>query len=225
MKRILVVAVVALVVAGVVTTAVLASRLLSPRVLAVKDGSISGRISGNLTAVTSTNPLILYFNATTYANQSGSPSSTLLVQVQTSTYFVGPAPGYLETHVGVTVRGRFASNLRPNALLLTANQTGTAMDLLGFQTGQQAGTNVSFNSNQNLGGWGNGSWTAARVSFLNESGTETYFEFGYTAGYIATVYMGSDYFGSPHFVGFRVSVEGPFTPSVGVGVLIEVINV
>lgn len=224
MKRIHLLAILVAVVVVASTSTALAYILTRPLNLAVSDGSTSGTIEGNLTTVSSWNPLVRNFTATTYANQTGHPSSTLVMQIQTATYFVGPSPGYLELLLTVNALGHFASDLHPSGLSLMGNQTGTALDSLGFQSGQQAGTNVSFNPNQMVGGWGNGSWAAERVAFVNEAGAGTYYDFSYTAVYILSVYMGSDYLGSAHFDGFRVTVDGSFTPSVGVGVLLQIIN-
>ncbi len=144
--------------------------------------------------------------------------------MQAATFFVGPSPGYLEVKLTVTIQGQFAADLHPNGLWLTGNQTGTAMDSLGFNSGQQAGTNVSFDPQQDFYGiWGNESLTA-KAAFVNEAGAGTYYGFSYQAGYDLFVYMGNDYFDSNHFAGFRAIVEGPFTPWVGVGILLEILN-
>ena len=221
MKRALTVG---LLVVGLVGLAVTPLLVQGPT-LAVTDGSNTGLIDGNLTNVSSLRPLMLNFTATTYANQTTGPASTLVMEVQAGTVYVGGSPGYLEIKIGVTILAHFASDIRPNGLLLASNQTGTAMDAIGFDSGQQAGTNVSFDPQQGygIGGWGNGSWTAEATP-VNEDAGSPYYNFSYTAGYIVWVYMGSDYLGSEHFVGFRATVEGPFTPAASVGILVQIIN-
>jgi hypothetical protein len=222
-QRLLVLAVVGVVLGGGSVALVYGLTRTSAVNVTVTDGSIVGVIKGNLTAISAVNPLISYFNATTYANRSGYPSSILAMQAQTTTYYHGPAPGYAWTELTITVVGRFTSDLRPSSIAFAGNQTGTAMDLLQFQSGKQAGTNVSFDPGQTFGIWGNGSWSA-KATFVNETGAGTFYDFVYSVGYVSYVYLGSDYFGSDHFAGFRVTVEGPFTPPVGVGILVAIIN-
>ncbi len=224
MKRKLLLVVAIAVAAAVIVAGASTYLLTRPVDLAVRDVSTLGVIEGNLTSISSIHPLFSSFNATTYANQSGFPSSSLALRVQAITFYVGPLPGYLETKVMVIVLGHFVANLHPSDLSLTGNQTGTAMDVLEFNSGQQAGTNVSFDPQQDFYGiWGNGSLTA-KAAFVNAGGAGIYYDFSYRVGYVLSVYMGSDYFGSDHFAGFHVTVGGGFTPSVGVGILLQIIN-
>ncbi len=191
--------------------------------LKVVDGSVVGTIEGNLTRIGATDPLVRFFNVTSYANQSGYPSSTLGMHMQATTYYHGPAPGYAWIGISIAVVGRFAANVGPTGLALAANQTGTSMDLLQFQPAEQTGANVAFDPKQTFGILGNGSW-AAEASCVNQTRAGTFYDFSYTAGFVSLVYLGSDYARSAHFVGFRATVNGSFTPSIATTILVEIIS-
>ncbi len=182
--------------------------------LKVTDGSTVGAIEGNLTAAGSNQTdLILDFAATTYANETPGAVSTLMLRLHTGTYYDSYG-GDVVVEIYAVVVGAFASDLRPASLQLWANQTGGNGSLQSWAD-RQFGANVSFDPAQSfvvLNGTGT-------LSAIIGSASGNTFRFGY-----------SDYFevnGRPwfnRFVGFRVTVTGPFAPAVSVGILLKVIN-
>ncbi len=218
MKRILALGlagliVVALAASGVVIYVVTRPPAL-PINLAVSDGSTLGAIEGNFTNITDTrDALVLQFGATVYANQSGVASSKLSIHVWTETYYDAVA-GAMYQFDNVTIMGRFASNLRPSGLQLTLNETGPAIGLHTDILPQ--GANVSFNS-EVVTLYQDGT-TNLSATLIN-GGAAAPFDFGY---YTEFNVVWRPWYN--HFVGFRATVTGPFTPAVGVGILLKIIN-
>ncbi len=224
-NRTLVVALTVVLIAGPAAVTYELSTLASPALI-VTDGSIVGVIEGDFANLTSTlNPLVLNFTATTYANQSGHLSSTLVMRVQVMAATWG-SPGangtYLDVILVVSVVGRFAPNLHPMALALTANQTAataTGWDAHFDSLGGQEGTNVSFNPEQYVAIAGTGSGTLG-ANPVNEAGNRPYV-FAYSNRFEGE----EQWYWYNHFIGFRATVTGPFTPAVAVGILLPIIDV
>ncbi len=218
-----------LVLAVVVIVAITALTISSlpgppPIPLTVSDRSTTGLIEGNLTDISSLNPALLNVTATTYANQTGQPSSTLVLRVETYYFYEGTSPGgRLKVNLAVDALGHFASNLHPNGLQLTANATGGSGDSLYFW-GSQKGVNVTFDPNQYFGVFPGSSGGAgpgqAYATPVNEGGG-TYFDFVYSAAGMEAF----EYLSHNESIGFRVTVSGPFTPSISAGVLLEIVDV
>ena len=191
----------------------------APIPLSISDGSVFGLIRGNLTSVSSGSPLALYLNATTRATQGAGPSSTLIMQVVTWTYFVaGPQGhyydgGYIDTNFNVTIRGHFASNLHPVVLQFTvgeiaAIQAGGGLDIVWTEPGYQTGTNVTFDHNQELAFFGTGS-AAGTETLTSSASSGPYYDFAYGDWVDAWGYVGHN-----RLVSIRASIEGPFAPAV-----------
>lgn len=202
----------------------------APIPLTISDGSVLGLIEGNLTTLGSaTNLLILYFNATTYASQSASPTSTLMMQMVTWTYYVGGPEGhyydggYIETTVNVTIRGHFASNLHPSVLRFTISQigqrkTGSLLDYVWSEPAYQAGTNVTFDPNQELWVEGTGSVTGTETCVASGGGGP-FFDFAYRDWVDAKGFVGHN-----RFVSIRATIEGPFSPAISVEAALAIVD-
>ncbi len=188
----------------------------APVHLMVTDGSMIGVIEGNFANVSSLSPLVGHFTTTTYANQSSGTGSTLALRLNTSTFFI---PGYnlVETDIKVTVQGVFASNLNLSGLTVTYNQTGQLAAARGGALSSR--TNVSYDPVQiaNVTGPGSAVLTPA---LLNQSATAPFYEFVFPSFFMTWYPVGHD-----HFLGFRVTVAGRFTPAVGVGILLKLMDV
>ncbi len=199
---------VVLAVAGVITYIV--TRPPSLIDLNVVDGSTVGTIQGNLTSYGSLSPLVLNFTATTYANETDGAASTLTLRLHTWTFFDSLC-GCVQSFINVSAAAAFTTDLHPTYLQLEANQTGPNGSLDSWAD-RQFGTNVSFDPNFSFGFFNGTGVLAATVA----SGA---YRFSY-----------SDFFnfhGRPwwnRFVGFRVTVTGPFSPAVGIGILLKIIN-
>jgi hypothetical protein len=209
----LVLAVVVLVVVAILSVYVLTRP--PPIPLRVSDGSTTGVIEGNFAYIGSATPLVRYFDATTYANQSGGPTSALTLHLFTGTYISG---GMVTTDVFITVRGEFASNLHAAGLTLTGNQTGN------FSAGQWVDGRTEQNPVNISYAWQSMEWAAGPATFtptlVNQTGPGPLYEFVYpVSGSIWTP------LGDSAFVGFRATVTGQFTPAVSVGILLQIIDV
>ena len=197
--------------------------------LTVSGGSTIGTIKGNLTSVSSVNPLSVYFNVTAYANQTENPGSTLAMQILTRTFYVGgPAGhyydgGYVQTIVEMTIHGHFASNLHPGLLMFTINQTGQqngkGLDFIWSTPAEQRGTNVTFDHNQELTFFGTGTATGMET-LVNDVGAGPYYDFTYGDSIEAWGFVGHT-----RFVGINTTVTGPFTPPVSVAMVLTIIDV
>jgi hypothetical protein len=201
-----------LAVAGVVTYAVTRPPALID--LKVTDGSMVGAIEGNLTSYGSLDALVLNFEATTYANETGGAASTLTLRLYTWTLFDSTC-GCVVVNINATVVGTFASDLHPANLQLMANQTGPNGGLQSREV-YQFGVNVSFAPGQYIAVFnGSGALSAA---ILGDAG-KTY-RFSYSDRFELDALPEYN-----RFVGFWVTVTGAFTPAADIGILLKIINV
>lgn len=227
-QQLLVLAVVGVLLGG--GSATLVYEVTKPLALVVTDGSITGVLEGNFAKYVWTNATLLeYFNATTNANQSGGPTSTLTLRLLTSTYSY---PQGVFTAVFAMVQGEFASNLNLTGLTLACNETGNIWNvdagpwlnssiqaMLGPWPGS---TNVTYSGPMITGTNGTGS-VALTPTLVNETGKGPFYEFAFS-GWFTTTYP-LDPSASNGFLGFRATVTGRFTPDVSVGFLLHVLDV
>ncbi len=192
----------------------------APIHLAVSENPILGVISGNLTGIFSNASLVREFEAITYANQSGGPASTLTLQVRTETYD-DPGNGVVRTLVGLTLAGHFASALGPRNLLLTVNDTGPAISLQVDSV--LVATNFTFDSDPYISLL-QASTGSLSASLTNAGSAIPFYQFGIQSTISGDTFEVSFSPQYNHFVGFRATVTGPFTPAVSVSVLLEIIN-
>ena len=199
----------ALAVAVVVVAAVLSVYLLTPPppiLLSVSDGSTTGVVAWNETTGSNQTDLVLNFAATSYANETDGAVSTLTLRLRTWTFYAS-AGATLSLNINATVSGAFAPNLHPADLELEANLTGANSSLQSWGS-SQFGTNVSFPT-QSFG-FASGSGVLSATISSGHFGYSDYFEVNGRPGH-------------DRFVGFRATVEGPFTPPVSVMILLSVI--
>ena len=189
--------------------------------LEVTDGSTVGLVEGHFTNLTSTNPLLLNFTAATFANQTGRNGSLLRMDLVTWTYY-DPLAGAVYLFADLTVAGAFAPNLGPRALEFSANATGQAIELNTHYVPPT--TNLSFDSQPIIDIVGNTTGSVS-ATLTNQSRSAPVYNFGfYPLPYGDMFWILWRPWYSPHLVGFRATVTGPFVPAVSVGILLEVIN-
>ncbi len=191
-----------------------------PTRLTVADGSAVGVIEGDFFNYQNTStPLIRYFNATTYANQSSGPASVLTLRLHTSTYYA--AAEYLVLiDIFATVQGDFASDLQLSGLTLACNQTGQG-GAAGFAEPVQLPSpiNISYDpANRQTFNLAAGT-DAFTPTLANQTGKGPFYEFFFPA-YIE----GLGFLGHNEFLGFRATVTGSFTPAVSIGILLKIID-
>ncbi len=184
--------------------------------LAVVDGASTGLIEGNFTNITDTqNALVRYSNATTYANQTGGSASTFSMHLWTETYYDSIA-GAVYLYANVTVVGQGASNLKPGSFQLAVNETGPLIGLNSESV--PTGLNLSLNPEQSIALYQDGVGSLSGV-FTNTGGSESTFNFGFQEWFHIVWRPWYN-----HFVGFRGSMTGGFTPDIEVGILLELVN-
>lgn len=217
MKRMLVLAIVALVVVAVAGSAILAYVAMRPQLvpLTVTDGSTVGVIEANFANYTYTNASIIrFFNATTYANRSDGRTSTLTLRLHTSTYYASVL-GLVIVEIDAIVQGEFASDLHLNGLNLTCNQTGHSGEYLwGYAAPlwEPGPINVSYDRAS-----GPPTFTPLLV---NQTGKGPFYEFLFPVHV-----QDQNPLGYNQFVGLRTTVTGAFTPAVSVGILLQLIDI
>lgn len=211
----LVLAVAVIVVAAVVSVYVLTPHVPPPIPLTIRYGSTTGTVPWNMTTGSNQKDLVLDFKATTYANESDGEASVLAMRVYLYALF-DSACGCIAIRFNVTATGAFASDLRPTGLELRADLAGpnATRDVTLYGAAGLTGTNISFASNQYTYTV-NGSITAT-ATILPQTGLvynfslSDPFQFNAPPAYNRTL-------------GFRATVDGPFVPSVSVGVVLAVI--
>ncbi len=202
--------------------------------LVVTEGSITGVLEGNFANYTNTYTVPLeYFNATTYANQSGGLGSTLTLRLLTATNSQSLG---IFTAVYVRAEGEFASNLNLTGLTLVYNKSGTFWDVLasplldGGSIMRYPSPNITWPGSTNVTYSGpmitsafNTTSGALTPTLANETGKGPFYEFAFSARIWAECPL--DPSASNDFLGFRATVTGRFTPDVSVGILLQVLDV
>ena len=187
--------------------------VLSPPALTVTDGSQVAEIRGNLTTIPLTDNRFDSFSATTYANQSNGPSSSLALRLRTRTYFTSsPVGGYgtLTISINATIAAAFATNIHPGSLELRYNRTAVyPIDAMKSYVG---GWNVTVNRDA-------GENTISGVPH-NPGGTMPTYDFWLWDQFEIDAFQ---YYTG--FYGFRASVTGFLLPPISVGIVLMVANV
>lgn len=230
MKRTFAVALLAVGLVGLAVTPL----LVQMRTLSVSEGSVTGTVEGNFTSITDNRyAIIRYFNATTYANQSGGPTSTLTLQLYTATVYapalsdpVTGQPGVVMVDIEAAIRGAFASNLHLSGLTFTFNETGRLAGAMGHldSLGPPYPINVSHPDTESaasglVAGFVGPDSGSITPTLLNQTGRGMFYEFLCP---VAIQFVNAP--GYNEFVGFRATVTGPFTPNVSVAILLQVID-
>lgn len=200
-----------------------------PPDLTVAEGRQVGFIRGNLTAVNSGLPRQDSFTATTYANQSGRPSSVLILTVNAVTWFspnlADPYQGTIITEVTATVTAQFALDIHPARLVLAYNGTGPGVHV-DAQTSALGGTNVSIDGPRDFGFVTNGS-AAFTATPVNQGGPGPVYIF--RLGCEFRIAADGDYLpGRTYdegFYGFRATVSGFLLPNIPVEVVMGLVAV
>ena len=218
-RMLLALAVSALVVAAGVSIYLLARP--PPVPLAISDGSTAALSRATFSDYSDTAyGVAREYTATTTANQSGGPTSILTLDLQTNSAWV-PISAVLaevDTAVFVTVRGAFASNLRPTGLTLACNSTGGGTPGGWAEPG---GTNVSYDPThpQTVPDCNGAVGFTPTLENVSDEGPVYAFVFVASVGSL----WGLD--GGDQFLGFRATVTGPFAPAVSVGILLHLVDI
>ncbi len=211
----------ALIVAAVFAVVVLMAP--PPISLTMRDGSTTDLLAGDFVNATPAGPITDTFLATTYAVESGGANSSLSLELMTAAY--ADSTGVILVQVAVGVAGRFVPELRPARVTLAYNQTGPLLTATGedFNIGPYAPLNVTICTtscpSEHVNVPGNGS-AVLTSNLVNETGALPYFWFRYPAHFVLEEPPGQSVFAK-----FQANVTGPFTPSVGVGILLHIVDV
>ncbi len=202
-----------------------------PPSLSIHEGVTDGALLANFpTTNSATNLAEDNFTATTFANETAGPSSSLTLRV--NAYGAAVGTNYViqgvQMFYDVQVIGRFATNLRPDGLRFSFNQTapGATAEFYngpdvasGYYAAQGPMANVSEDQQQTFVAGDNGSG-ALTATLLNAGGPGPYYAFHYWAN-------GQSYmeYRTPKFPEFRATVTGWFLPTVRVDIGVEIRNV
>lgn len=210
---------VAVIVVAILVVAGFALTLPDPRVkLTITDGSITGTIQGDFLKTNYTNWIVLFFNATTYAYQSGHPSSELTLRLVTRTNY--NEFGAVETAVLVTVLGVLDTNLSARSVEIACNQTAYHTSVDGMETMIQ-GTNVSYERSTDLDFWDNSSGVLT-AKLVDRTENDPLYRFSFSTAILVHQFDLSD--PSVRFLCFRGIVSGWFEPEFGVGIVLRIVN-
>lgn len=193
-----------------------------PPALAIHEGSVLGQFLANFpTTNSATACAYANFTATSYANQTAGPSSSLTMSIRGYGFSVGLGGigQGMQLFFDITVHGRFASNIHPDALQLAGSVTGSDI-MVDFDSNPTQGANVSANRQQTFAATDNGTGILG-ATLANAGGPGPFYVFDYGAngniritGYQAT-----------QFLGFRASVTGWMLPPIRVGIVVRIMNV
>ncbi len=194
------------VVASVVAVVVLMAP--SPTPLLVRYASNVGLMEGNLTSVSSGQPLLLDIAATTTASEADGAGSNLTLRLVAWLFYVS-ASHQVILNVNATAGGVFAPGLHPERVQISANVSASSSSV--YYGAFLWGENVSFGANQYswFGNGGHGTVTATPTAdaFVFSDPTEAFV-------------MPQPSF----FLGFNATVSGSFSPPLSVSVLLHVVD-
>ena len=206
------------VVSAVVVIAGFSMSLLDQPVdLIVSEAATTGVIQGNLYEINKSSILFLNFSATTYANQSVGPSSTLTLELRTLTYYSSDTYMAITTVVYASVFGNFDSSLRTRNVQIFCNQTSPDATVNSRSYGK-GGVNVSFEEPLTVAFLGSGSGTLT-ARLVNRTTDYPNYEFSYLEGFFIWHYDLD-----VNSVCFQATVNGDFEPSVCASVVLRLIN-
>lgn len=189
--------------------------------LIVTDGSITCIIQGDSLEVDLYNKSVLFFNATSYANQTDHPSSTITLQLVMRTFY-DDATKFMDTAFWVTVLGNLSSNLRAQSVQIACNQTAhdSSVDSLG---GLMQGTNVTFKESMEFNYWNNGSGTLT-AKLVNRSESDPNYRFSFSDTVLVYQYQLDKNSPGIRFLCFRGIVNGWFEPEFSVEIALKIVN-
>ncbi len=192
-----------------------------PPSLSIRESLTRADLLANFPTTNSGSPVLGSYSATTYANQSSGPSSTLTITVHVHAYAVALPSGLInnvQLVYDVAVSGKFAPNVRPTALQFACNLTGSNISV-DFYNNWDQGANVSSDRQQTFGFIGTGSGELTAV-LLNGGGPGPFYAFDYGSnGQSMMLYQ------YPEFIGFHATVTGWLLPAISAGIVLKIQNV
>lgn len=192
--------------------------------LTITDGSVTGTIQGDLYNTTEDNAIYSYFNATTCAERTDRPISTLTLQIGAITYWgeavILPRASAVNTILNLTVVGNLDSELDARSLEIFYNQTASPSTATGSVFARQSEVNISCEPSIGFGIWGNGSG-ALKYELVNRPSGDAVYEFSLNI-YIVIETLGEASI-ADKFIFIRAVVKGNFEPefSVSVAILVD----
>jgi len=188
--------------------------------LTVTDGSITCIIQGDSLEVDVYNMSVLFFNATSYADETDHPSSTITLQLSMRTY-CDNATKVMNTAFWVTVLGNLSSNLRAQSVQIAYNQT--AHDSGVDSMGNMQGTNVTFKRSARFSFWNNDSG-ALTAKLVNRSESDSNYRFSFSDTVLVYQYQLDKNSPGVRFLYFRGLVNGWFEPEFSVGIALKIVD-
>lgn len=193
--------------------------------LTITDGSINGTIQGDLHETTEDNAIYSHFNATTYAERTDRPLSTLRLQIAATTcwaesVFVSTVSA-VRTILSLTVVGNLDSELDARSLEIFYNQTASPSTATDSLSGTLSVVNISYERSIAFGIWGNGS-EALKFELVNRTAGDAVYEFSLSTNIFVQTYGEASI--ADGFICIRAVVKGNFEPEFSVSVSIHVVD-
>lgn len=187
--------------------------------LTITDGSVSGTVQGDFLETIEDDPIWSFFNATTYADRTDQPVSTLTLQIVSHTYW-DETWNSVVTAIFLKATGNIDSELDVRNLAIECNQTAyyTTMESLEIS---RKGVNVSLDLKSGPDILDTGSATL-QVELINRTVGDAIYEFSFSSNMLVRAY-GEDNL-ADRFMCFRAIVNGDIEPEFSVSVSISFVN-
>jgi hypothetical protein len=191
--------------------------------LMITDGSVTGTIQGDFLEISQDDAIWSDFNATTYAERTGRPASTLTLQISAMTYFglaLLSGNDAVITILYLTVVGAIDSELGARNLEIVYNQTANNTTALSVKR-TLWGTNATYDHQtyfivrENESGM-------LEVDLVNRTETNAIYEFSFGGNIL--VEANEDTNLADRFICIRAIVNGKLEPEFSVSVSILMVN-
>lgn len=192
--------------------------------LTITDGSVTGTIQGDFCETSQDNAIYSYLNATTYAERTDRPASTLELQIVAITYWsesslIGVVSS-VRTILHLTAIGSLDSELDARSLEIVYNQTadGTTAQSLSLTL---YGINISNERQTAIAVQGNESGTL-KADLVNRTVSNAIYEFSLSGNIIVEAYGDANL--ADRFMCIRAIVNGKLEPEFSASVSILMVN-
>lgn len=188
--------------------------------LTITDGSVTGTIQGDFFDTIEANAIYSYFNATTCAERTDRPTSTLTLRIVAITHWEDSFNA-VETGIILTIVGCLDSELDARSLEIVCNQTAYSTTMESLETTRQV-VNISLEPSANGPDIRDTESATLEVELVNRTADSPIYEFSLSNNFLVHAF-GEDNL-ADRFICIRAVVNGNLEPEFSVSVSILMVN-